>query len=106
MKQGKRYSTEFKTRAIELLEETRTTAQSESEAVATIVSSLGIAQETLHRWSKIADARAVPSLSARHAQEEVKRLRKENRELKCANEILQTASASSPPGSTRPRVKT
>ena len=93
MSHGTRYSEEFKVCAVELLEEARHNARSESEAVKTVASSLGIAQETLRRWSKSQDGLAVPSVSARQAQEEVKRLRRENRELKRANEILQTASA-------------
>ena len=93
MNQGKRYSQEFRTRAVELLEETRTNTKSDNKAIIRVASSLGISHETLRRWSRAADAQAFPSLSARQAQEELKRLRRENRELKRANEILQTASA-------------
>ena len=55
----------FTVRVVEFLEQARHNAGSESEAVKTVASSLGIAQETLRRWSKSQDGLAVPSLSAR-----------------------------------------
>lgn len=72
MSHGTRYSEEFKVRAVGFLEEARYNARFESEAVKTVASSLGIAQETLRRWSKSQDGLAVPFLSARQAQDEVK----------------------------------
>ena len=67
-------SEEFKVRVVEFLEQARHNAGSESEAVKTVASWLAIAQETLRRWSKSQDGLAVPSVSARQAQDEVKRL--------------------------------
>lgn len=67
-------SEEFKVGAVGLLEEACYNARSESEAVRTVASWLAIAQETLRRWSKSQDGLAVPFLSARQAQNEVKRL--------------------------------
>lgn len=55
----------FTVRVVELLEQARHNAGSESQAVKTVASSLAIAQETLRRWSKSQDGLAVPSLSAR-----------------------------------------
>ena len=78
---------------VELLEQARHNARSESQAVKTVASWLAIVQETLRRWSKSQDGLAVPSVSARQAQEEVKGLRRQNREVKRAKEIVQTASA-------------
>lgn len=57
-----------------LLEEVRYNARFESQVVRTVASSLGIAQETLRRWSKSQDGLAVSFLSARQAQDEVKGL--------------------------------
>ena len=74
MSPGPWYFEEFKVRVVELLEEAGHNAGSESQAVKTVASSLAIVQETLRRWSKSQDGLAVPSLSARQAQEEVKRL--------------------------------
>ena len=78
---------------VEFLEQARHNARSESQAVKIVASWLAIVQEALRRWSKSQDGLAVPSVSARQAQDEVKRLRRQNRELKRANEIVQTASA-------------
>ena len=64
----------FTVRVVELLEQARYNARCESEAVKTVASSLGIVQETLRRWSKSQDGLAVSSVSARQAQDEVKRL--------------------------------
>ena len=74
MSHGPWYFEEFKVRVVELLEEAGHNAGSESQAVKTVASSLALVQETLRRWSKSQDGLAVPSLSARQAQEEVKRL--------------------------------
>lgn len=93
MSHGTWYFEEFMVRVVELLGEVRYNARSESQAVKTVASWLGIVQETLRRWSKSQDGLAVPSLSAWQAQDEVKRLCRKNRELKRANEIVQMASA-------------
>ena len=59
---------------VEFLEQAGHNAGSESEAVKIVASWLAIVQETLRRWSKSQDGLAVPSVSARQAQDEVKRL--------------------------------
>lgn len=90
-----RYTKEFREKALRLLEESRANHSSETKAVASVASSLGIAPETLRRWRNKAD-RAVMAQSARGAEEtgaELKRLRAEVAELRKANEILTTASA-------------
>ena len=58
---------------VEFLEEARHNAGSESEAVKIVASWLAIVQEILRWWSKSQDGLAVPSVSARQAQGEVKR---------------------------------
>ena len=74
MSHGTWYFEEFMVRVVELLGEVRYNARSESQAVKTVASWLAIVQETLRRWSKSQDGLAVPSVSARQAQGEVKRL--------------------------------
>ena len=95
MAKGIRYTREFREKALRLLEESRANHASETRAVVSVASSLGIAPETLRRWRNMAD-RTVDSRSGRGAEEtaaELKRLRAENAELRRANEILTTASA-------------
>ena len=58
---------------VEFLEEARHNAGSESQAVKIVASWLAIVQEILRWWSKSQDGLAVPSVSARQAQGEVKR---------------------------------
>jgi transposase len=59
-----------------------------------VAADLGVPNETLRRWVRQAeadqDARPVVALTAE--QEEIRRLRRENGELRRANEILKTAS--------------
>ena len=74
MSHGTWYFEEFRVRVVEFLEEAGHNAGSESQAVKTVASWLAIAQETLRRWSKSQDGLAVSSVSARQAQDEVKRL--------------------------------
>ena len=74
MSHGPWYFEEFKVRVVEFLEQARHNARSESQAVKIVASWLAIVQEALRRWSKSQDGLAVPSVSARQAQDEVKRL--------------------------------
>ena len=90
-----RYTKEFRTRALRLLEESRANHSSETRAVASVAQCLGIGPETLRKWRNKAD-RTTDARSAAGAEEtaaELKRLRAENAELRRANEILTTASA-------------
>ena len=59
---------------VEFLGQAGHNAGCELEAVKIVASWLAIVQETLRRWSKSQDGLAVPSVSARQAQDEVKRL--------------------------------
>lgn len=90
-----RYTEEFRTKALRLLEESRANHSSETRAVASVAQGLGVSSETLRRWRNKAD-RTAGADAARGAEEtaaELKRLRAENAELRRANEILTTASA-------------
>lgn len=67
---------------------------SQYQAISEIAPKLHISKESLRRWLEQArvNAGAKPGLSS-DAQAEIRRLRRENAELRRANEILKTASA-------------
>lgn len=91
----RQYSPEFRQRALRLLETTMEASEvSEFEAIKSVAGKLGISEESLRRWRRKAqvDAGERPGMtSSEHA--EVKRLKRENAELRRANEILKAASA-------------
>jgi len=101
----RQYSPEFRQRALRLLETTMETSEvSEFEAIKSVSGKLGISEESLRRWRRKAqvDAGERPGMtSSEHA--EVKRLKRENAELRRANEILKAASAFLQRSSTAPR---
>ena len=94
MKTQKRYSDEFRERAVRLVEEQVKDGQSQWAAMQSISQKLGCTPETLRRWVRRTerDAGKRPGQTTAEA-EELKALRREVRELKRANEILKTASA-------------
>ena len=85
-----RYAKEFRDRAVRLLAESRENYASETKALQGVAKDLGVAAESLRRWQGQADASgsAGPQESS-----ELRKLRKENAELRRANEILSSASA-------------
>jgi len=102
---SKRYSRDFKDRAVGVLSD-RLAADcscSQWQAVREIAPKLGIANESLRRWYEqhLVNTGERQGFT-REEHEEVKRLKRENAELRRANEILKTASAfsrrSSPTG--------
>ena len=94
MKAQKRYSEEFRERAVRLVEEQQRDGGSQWAAMQSISAKLGCTAETLRRWVRQAerDGGKRPGQTSAEA-EELKRLRRENKELKRANDILRTASA-------------
>ena len=86
-----RYSSEFKDRAVRLLMDSRDNYSSETKALQGVAKDLGVAAESLRRWRAKADTAgtAGPGESG-----ELMRLRRENAQLRRANEILSSASAS------------
>ena len=85
-----RYSSEFKDRAVRLLMDSRDNYSSETKALQGVARNLGVATESLRRWQERADT----SGSAGSGESaELKRLRRENAELRRSNEILSSASA-------------
>ena len=95
MAKGTRYTAEFKTKAVRLLTESRSSYSSETKVIEQVAKDLGVAPETLRRWRNQSDATvaAQTKQSAEDAMAELKKLRAENAELRRANGILTTASA-------------
>jgi transposase len=91
---GKRYSREFRERAVGLVFEQVEQYASQWEAICSVAAKVGVSGETLRKWVRQAevDAGARPGSSSEESAE-LKRLRRENAELRRANEILKAASA-------------
>ena len=94
MNTQKRYSAEFRERAVRLVDEQVKEGKSQWAAIQSISQKLGCTAETLRRWTRRAevDEGKRPGLTTEE-RERLKALERENRELKRANEILKTASA-------------
>jgi len=94
MSKGKRYSPEYRERAVRMLQEQQDQHSSQWAAINAISSKLGCTAETLRKWVKQAeiDQGKRDGLSSSD-RERLKELERENRELKQANEILRKASA-------------
>jgi transposase len=94
-RQGSNYPRELRERAVRMVAEVKDDYPSEWAAIGAIASKLGIGStETLRTWVRRAevDAGQRPGISSEdHA--EIKRLKKENAELRRANEILKAASS-------------
>lgn len=90
----RQYSPEFRQRALRLLNEAAPDYETEFEAIRQVASKLGVSTEALRKWRRSSeiDAGERPGMTTlEHA--ELRRLKKENAELRRANEILKAASA-------------
>ncbi|WP_433655198.1 IS3 family transposase [Nocardia sp. CA-128927] len=90
----KRYPPELRERAVRMVAEVRDEYNSEWAAIESVAGKLGIGSaETLRNWIRKGqvDTGQRPGVTT-EAAEELRRLRAENRELKRANAILQSAS--------------
>ncbi len=91
----RQYSPDFRQRALRLLDTMMEASEiSEFEAIKSVASKLGISEESVRRWRRKAqvDAGERPGVtSSEHA--EIRRLKRENAELRRANEVLKSASA-------------
>ncbi|TDB80777.1 transposase [Actinomadura sp. KC216] len=87
MSAPRKYPLELRERAVRL-------ALESDRPIAQIAADLGIHREALRTWVRQAqaDAGKRPEQLSSAEREELKRLRKENNELKRANEILKAAS--------------
>jgi len=93
-RRGGRYPAEVRERAVRMVLEHEHEFASQWKAVESISAKLNINHETLRNWVNRAetDAGRRPGLTT-DERAEMKRLAKENKELKRANEILKAASA-------------
>ena len=92
---AKKYSPEFKERAQRMMADHQRVHDTSGWGSATAVGEkLGVSPHTLRTWDKQARRDAHLEDGPTSAElDELKRLRRENKELKRANEILKTASA-------------
>jgi transposase len=92
---GSNYPRELRERAVRMVAEVQADYPSQWAAIGAVAEKLGIGSaETLRKWVRRAeiDAGQRPGLtSEEHA--EIKRLKRENAELRRANEILKAASS-------------
>jgi transposase len=89
-----RYSAELKERAVRLVQEARRRDPGDKTAISRTARQFGVGTESLRLWVKQAEAGAgrVRGVISEEAAE-LKRLRRENAELRRANEILKAASS-------------
>ncbi|WP_022881833.1 transposase, partial [Gryllotalpicola ginsengisoli] len=90
----RQFAPEFRQRALRMLEEAIPEHETEYSAIRHVATKLGIGPETLRKWrrrSEIDSGQRAGVTTAESA--ELKRLKRENAELRRANEILKTASA-------------
>jgi transposase len=91
----KRYPAELKARSVRMVAEAVETGESEWSAMRRVADLLGVGSgETVRKWVRQAqvDAGARAGVSTEEAGE-IKRLKRENAELRRANSILKAASA-------------
>jgi len=93
---NRKYSAEMRERALRMLAETRPSHPNMMSAVRHVAGLLGMSPETLRLWQRRyeVDAGVKPGLTT-DAAAEIKRLQKENAELRKANEILKAARVNS-----------
>ena len=92
---SRRYPPELKERAVRMVTEIRGDHESEWAAMAQVAELLGVGStETVRKWCRQAevDRGSRPGVSSEEAAE-IKRLRRENAELRRANDILKAASS-------------
>ena len=94
MARGSSFSKEQRDRAVRLVAEAVPHHASEYQAIASVAAKIGASTETVRKWVRQheVDAGDRPGVTTNES-EELKRLRRENAELRRANEILKTASA-------------
>jgi transposase len=92
---GSNYAQELRERAVRMVAEVRPEYPSDWPAIVAVAQRLGIGSaETLRKWYRQAEINAGqrPGVTSEESAE-IRRLKKENAELRRANEILKAASA-------------
>ena len=91
---NKKYSTEIKNRAVELLIESQKDYPSLWAAIQAIAPKFGCTPETLRTWHRKHLAKQNPiTVTSESQAARIAELERENRELKQANEIIRKAAA-------------
>ncbi len=94
MTRRSRYSPEVRERAVRMVLEHEREYSSQWAAITSIAEKIGCAGETLRHWVRQAERDdGLRAGLTTDEQQQLKRLERENRELKRANEILRKASA-------------
>ena len=89
-----KYPDELRERAVRMVYEAERDCASRWEAISSVAEKLGPTPETVRKWVRRTeiDTGRRPGLTS-DERERLKRLERENRELRRANEILKSASA-------------
>ncbi len=94
MNKSTRYSPEVRERAVRLVFEHQGEHASQWAALTSIASTIGCTPETLRKWVRRAETdQGLRSDMTTDDRERLKKLERENKELRRANDILRTASA-------------
>jgi len=94
MNTSRRYPPEVRERAVRMVLEQQTEHSSQWATIQSIASKIGCTNETLRRWVRQVERdQGIRSGMTSDDRERLKKLERENRELKRANEILRKASA-------------
>ena len=94
MNKSTRYSPEVRERAVRLVFEHQAEYESQWAAMASIATKIGCTTQTLRKWVRRAERdQGVRAGLTSDERERLKRLERENRELRRTNEILRKASA-------------
>jgi transposase len=91
---GKPFPPEVRERAVRMVLDHESDYESQWAAIVSISEKFGMSSESLRKWVRRAEVDAGQRPGATSDQlEELRRLRRENAELRRANEILKSASA-------------
>ncbi|WP_420796308.1 hypothetical protein [Bordetella trematum] len=101
-----KFSPEVRERAVRLVQESRSESPSLWVAVESITPQIGCSAQTLLTRVKRHDVDGGQREGVTTSERErIKKLERENRELRCANDILRTASAFFRAGGARPKTE-
>jgi len=90
---SKRYPPELKERAVRMVRELRLEDPSDQGVIGRVARQLGVGKESLRAWEKQAEVNAGRQPGVTTAEhDELVTLRKETKELRRANDILQAAA--------------